>query len=236
MSDDDFDLASLAEYLHLNLAQVSRMAERGHVPGRRVGGQWRFSRAEIHHWLEGRIGALDEQELAHLEGSLTRAAPPHEPAVVIESLLPLEAIAVPLEARTRGAVISAMVELAAHTGWLWDAARMADAVRSREDLFPTALENGVALLHPRRPLPSILAQPFLALGRTTQGIPFGAQHGGLTDLFFLICSVDEAGHLRTLARLSRLISDAAFLGALRDAESAREIRDLIVARERRILS
>ena len=36
---------------------------------------------------------------------------------------------------------------------------MAEAVRTREDMLPTAREDGVALLHPRRPLAGILAQP-----------------------------------------------------------------------------
>jgi futalosine hydrolase len=38
---------------------------------------------------------------------------------------------------------------------------MAEAVAAREDLHPTALENGVALLHPRRPQTSILAEPLV---------------------------------------------------------------------------
>jgi deoxyxylulose-5-phosphate synthase len=59
-------------------------------------------------------------------------------------LLPLEAIAVPLNARTRNSVIDSMVELAAQTGWLWDPKAMAEAVHAREDMHPTALENGVA--------------------------------------------------------------------------------------------
>ena len=135
-------------------------------------------------------------------------------------MLPLDAIAIPLPARTRGSVITSLVEVTAHTGWLWDTAKMAEAVRAREDMAPTALENGVALLHPRRPLASILDRPFLALGRTARGIPFGALRGTLTDLFFLICSVDDRGHLRTLARLSRLIGDPTLVDALRQSPDA----------------
>ena len=100
---------------------------------------------------------------------------------------------------------------------------MAEAVRTRENLHPTALESGIALLHPRRPLPQILAQPLLAFGRTYQGLPFGAAGGQLTDLFFLICSVDDASHLRTLARLSRLIGSPGFLEVLRFSESPSEL-------------
>ena len=134
-------------------------------------------------------------------------------------MLPLEAIAIPLAARTRNSVIDSMVELAAATGWLWDPRAMADAVRSREEMHSTALENGVALLHPRRPMAKILSQPFLALGVTTSGIPFGADVP-LTDVFFLICSMEDRGHLQVLARLSRILTSAGFLNALHEAADA----------------
>jgi len=124
--------------------------------------------------------------------------------------------------------------LAANTGHLWDSAEMAEAVQARENLHPTALDNGVALLHPRRPLGQILAQPFLALGRTTGGIPFGSERGQLTDVFFLICSADDSQHLRTLARLSRLISSEGFLDALRTAESSTEALSVVRKFEREI--
>ena len=116
-----------------------------------------------------------------------------------------------------------MVELAAGTGLLWDPEKMAEAVTAREEMQPTALDNGVALLHPRRPLPTILAEPLLALGVTAGGIPFGGSRGTLTDIFFLICSVEDRQHLRTLARLTRLISDDALLDELRSAADAAAI-------------
>jgi nitrogen PTS system EIIA component len=137
---------------------------------------------------------------------------------------------VPLAARTRNSVIDSMVELAAQTGWLWDTKEMAEAVKAREDMHTTALENGVALLHPRRPMAKIISQPFLAFGRTMSGIPFG---GGspLTDVFFLICSMDDRGHLRTLARLSRMLTSPGFLDALRQAADGEAAHRLIVETE-----
>ncbi len=58
MAEDDFDVENLASYLHLESAQVARLADRGKLPGRKVQGQWRFAQADIHHWLEGRIGVV----------------------------------------------------------------------------------------------------------------------------------------------------------------------------------
>jgi PTS system nitrogen regulatory IIA component len=231
MADEDFGIESLAAYLHLETAQVLKLAERGRLPGRKVAGQWRFSRAEIHHWLEDRIGLSTGDELIEMEGVLSRGVQPDQGPPSILDMLPLEAIAVPLPARTRGSVIQSMVEVAARTGWLWDTAKMAEAVRAREDLLPTALENGMALLHPRRPLASILDRPFLAFGRTESGIPFGAPRGGLTDLFFLVLSASDRGHLRLLARLSRLLAAPGFLDDLRSAADPAAVRTIVAERE-----
>ncbi|MEX0676260.1 MAG: PTS sugar transporter subunit IIA [Pirellulales bacterium] len=237
MVEDDFGIESLAAYLHLDPAQVLKLAEREKLPGRKVAGGWRFSRAEVHHWLEERIGLSSDEELAQMEGVLRRAAAePDEAEISLVEMLPLEAIAVPLPARTRASVITSMVEVAARTGWLWDTAKMAEAVRAREDMLPTALENGLALLHPRRPMASILGQAFVAFGRTEGGIPFGAAHGVLTDLFFLILSVNDRGHLRVLARLSRLVSDPALVEALRAAPDARAAQRVLVDRDRALLA
>ena len=162
-------------------------------------------------------------------------APTDEPTTSIADMLPVTAIEFRFRGRTlRNSVITSMVDVAARTGWLWDPGKMAEAVRSREDMFPTALETGVALLHPRGPLANILDRPFLALGLTDRGLPFASRRGSLTDVFFLICSTDDRGHLRTLARLSRLLAEPAFLIALRGATSSIEAHEIIAEQERNL--
>jgi len=235
MPTQDFNVDSLAAYLHLNPQQVMRLADRGKIPGRKVAGQWRFSRAEIHHWLEKRIGLSGDVELAEVEDVLQRSAGADEQRVIrIAERLPRDAIAIPLAARTRDSVIRSMVELAGRTGWLWEPEKIAQAVRCREEMHPTALDSGVALMHPRRPMPNVLGQAFLALGRTSAGIPFGDSRGTLTDVFFLICSVDDRGHLRTLARLSRIIAAPGFLDELRRAPDAEAAHALVAESESKL--
>jgi PTS system nitrogen regulatory IIA component len=230
MANADFDIDRLAAYLHMAPAAVLKLAERGKLPGRRVGGEWKFSAAGIHHWLEERIGLSDDAALTEMEGALDRSSIDDVEEISISSLLHIEAIEVPLDARTRGSAISRMTELAARTHMLWDAAKMADAVRAREEMHSTALDNGVALLHPRRPMPAILAEAVLALGVSSRGIPFGSG-GQLTNIFFLICSTSDYEHLRVLARLSRVINDQDFLSKVREAGDAVSLHRLIEERE-----
>ena len=218
--DEDFDVMSLAAYLHLTPDQVRKMASRDRLPGRRVGGKWRFSRAEIHQWFEQKIGASNEQGLTEVERVLYRTPGSGASSEArISELLQPETAFVPLMARTKRSVIKNICDLTAETGKLWDPVKMAEALTSREELHPTALGNGVALLHPRRPLPSIMGEPFLALGITTSGIPFGGPRGCLTDVFFLIGSTSETVHLRVLAKLSRMLQQSEWLDELRESES-----------------
>ena len=230
---EDLDVARLADYLHLTPDQVTKMAVRGRLPGRKVGGQWRFSEAEIHHWLEERIGASDMQELDKVQQVLDRAAAGEAADRPIAELCPVESVAVPLNARTRGSVIRSMCELAANSGLMWDAAAMAEAVRAREQMHPTALDCGVALLHPRRPQTSILADSVIALAVCHSPIPF-SDTGHSTDVFFLICSYDDASHLRILAKLSRMIAHGDMLSNLRECESAPMAWDCLRAAEEAI--
>ena len=217
---EDLDVARLAEYLHLTPDQVAKMAVRGKVPGRKVGGVWRFSEAEIHHWLEERIGVSDSEGLEKVQQVLDRVAGDIQDRPIHE-LCTVETTQVPLNARTRGSVMRSMCELATKSGLMWDAATMAEAVQAREQMHPTALDCGVALLHPRRPQTSILADSVIAMAVCPAAIPF-SDSGQLTDVFFLICSYDDATHLRILAALSRLISDGALLDQLRQSETASE--------------
>lgn len=231
---EDFDVAALAAYLHITPDQVNKLVKQDKLPARRVGGELRFSEAEIHHWLEDRIGVSDEGQLVKFEAAFQRA----EPAQALWSIAdfcPIERIAIPLNSRTRGSAIRDMCQLATQGGLMWDAPAMAAAVQAREDLHPTALDNGVALLHPRRPQASILADSVLALGITPQPLSFSSG-GQLTDVFFLICSYDDSVHLRILARLSRMIATPGWIDRLRAAGSAAEAHDLLIEAEQPLIS
>jgi PTS system nitrogen regulatory IIA component len=223
------DLEQLARYLQRDLREVSKMASRGYLPGRKVSGEWRFARAEINHWIETQLPAYSEEQLAALE---KRGTQDDDAEAVVSGLLKVECMAVPLAASTRASVLHDLVKLAQQTWQVYDPEAILSAIRQREDMGSTALESGVAIPHPRRPLPMALGEAIVAYGRTPSGIPFGAAHGQLTDIFFLVCCRDDKTHLRTLARLSRLLLRPGFLDDLRSAETAEDTWQVIDAAER----
>ena len=227
---DYLDVNAVASLLHVLPKQVQRWAERGHIPAQKINGEWRFARAAVHQWIEDKLHDLEGQQ------QMDDVVKHH--LVSVSEQLPIEAIDLQLNARTVSSVIDELSKVAASTGLLWDADEMAKAVRQREEIASTALECGVSLMHPRRPLTNLLAEPFIALGITSKPLPMslaGEENDSCqVDVFFLLCSTDDTDHIRTLARLGRLIRQPDFLDNLRQSQTPADVLDVIREAEEKI--
>ncbi len=233
MDSEILNLDQLASLLRRDARELYKWANRGYLPGQKVAGEWRFASAEIQQWIEQQIPTYNDQELGNLEAGATSSI---ENQPLISVLLSEETTAVPLPASTKASVLREMVTLAEQSWQVYDPDAMFAAIRQREETGSTAQENGVALLHPRRPLSdTVQGEAFIAFGRTPRGIPFGGSHRGLTDLFFLVCCRSQKSHLQVLARLSRLLLREGFVDQLRQCETGPEAWHLIAATERELL-
>jgi PTS system nitrogen regulatory IIA component len=143
---------------------------------------------------------------------------------------------VPLQARTPSSVAREMVRLAEQSWQIYDPDVVLKAVQAREEVASTALGNGVAVMHPSRPLPNALGESVVAFGRASGGLPLGGPGGRMTDLVFLVCCRDDRTHLRVLARLSRLMLRPTFLDDLRAAETAVDALQVIHSAEADLLA
>src|SRR5439155_1340696 len=66
MGNDMMDLEQLADYLQRDARELNKLASRGHLPGHKVSGRWRFARAEINQWLETQLpAAIAEAVIAY---------------------------------------------------------------------------------------------------------------------------------------------------------------------------
>lgn len=224
MSHDWYTLDELAQQLGRDRREIEKLVQRGRIPGRRIGGEWQFHPTEITHWLEQEMREYTERELALVEQT-HRSQEVHESSAVAQLLTP-ETVQVPLEARTKRSVLETLIEVAGRTWKIWQPAALLNAILEREAILSTAYENGVAIPHPRNPLPDALGESVIAFGRTLSGIPFGAPNRALTDLFFLVLCRDSRTHLQVLARLGRLLQQEGFIDRLRaapDSASAYEV-------------
>ena len=126
-----------------------------------------------------------EPELAALEEAQRPAGTAEETPVL--KRMSLETVQVPLLGRTKRSVLESLIEVAGRTWQIWEPATVLHAVLEREEILSTGFENGVAIPHPRNPLPDVLGQSVVAFGRTLSGIPFGAR-GGNCPTYSFWCS------------------------------------------------
>jgi excisionase family DNA binding protein len=52
MTNDILDADEVAKLLRLNEQTVKRLANRGELPGFKIGGRWRFKRQDIENYIE----------------------------------------------------------------------------------------------------------------------------------------------------------------------------------------
>jgi mannitol/fructose-specific phosphotransferase system IIA component (Ntr-type) len=83
------------------------------------------------------------------------------------------------------------------------------ALVEREQLHSTGIGDGIALPHAREALAGVVDEPVMVFGRHARGIPFRAVDGAPARLFFLLVAPSVTLHLAILARISRLLRDAA---------------------------
>lgn len=227
----NMNLDQLARLMGMDAREVRRLADRGELPGQFIGGQWRFSGGQMHEWLQSRMHDLEPEQIRDLERAMTDA---DADDLILNSRLATEGIDINLPARSKASVLRELVLLAERTGLLYDPSSIIAALEEREAQRSTALAGGIAFPHPRRPLPRATAEPFLCLARVPAGIPFAAPDGKLTDIFVLVISHEERGHLRTLARLSRVFSGG-LAETLRDCETAQDALTCVLESERQVL-
>jgi hypothetical protein len=90
------------------------------------------------------------------------------------------------------------------------------------------MEGGVAFLHTRAKDKGKIARPFLVVGRSWQGIPFGSADGNPTFLFFLMGLKYDRLHLPILGRLARALRNPATIAKLRSLSSPDQVRALLL--------
>lgn len=231
-------IGQLAAYLGWTTRFIEGLVRGEHLPGLEIEGQWRFRRDEVVDWLEQKIQTLDTARVSELEAKMENSLLADGTFRTtrtdrLTSRLPLMGIALDVDALNKAEVLRAITTTAEATGLLFDREHLLASLVDRESLCSTAIPGGVALCHPRRPIPSIIERQFLCFIRTTKPVDFGAENGENTSIYFLLCTPDDRSHLHGLARLARILHGDT-LDLLRSAASSEDILKILADAESRV--
>ncbi|MFH1856229.1 MAG: PTS sugar transporter subunit IIA [Candidatus Omnitrophota bacterium] len=137
-----------------------------------------------------------------------------------------KAISADLKSSTKKEIIEELINLLVKTGEIKDKAQIVKILLERESLGSTGIGQGIAIPHGKSDKVKKLVAAF---GISKEGVDFESLDGEPVYIFFLlIAPLDSAGpHLKALARISKLLRDRFFRETLRNAESEKELIEII---------
>lgn len=236
MPSEQMDEQQVAAYLSMDVREIIKRASRGNMPCRKIGEQkFLFRRGEVDHWVWEQMHNFDREELAGIERGVSEHHGIDSEQPMVCPLLPDTGLAVPLAAKTRQAALRALVDQADKADLVYNRDDLLKELQGREQLCSTALLPRVAFPHPRHPLPYDIASSFIIVGLTSNGIPFGAEGGSLTRLFFLVCGKDDRTHLHVLARLVRMLDNHGVIERLLECQTPEQMAQALAHREMEVL-
>ena len=106
------------------------------------------------------------------------------------------------------------------------------AVMEREALISTAIENGIALPHPRTPMLEDGESPFVAIAFPRQPLDWDTPDGSKVHTVFLIVSKSPKQHLGALTKINFLCQQKNFFGLISNRAAKEEIVAAIWAAEK----
>ncbi|NIP74315.1 MAG: PTS sugar transporter subunit IIA [Gammaproteobacteria bacterium] len=130
-----------------------------------------------------------------------------------------------LPGTTKREILANLVSLLVAQGTVPSRADLLDSLLEREGLGSTGIGHGVAIPHGRC---AVLEQPAIVFARSDAEVDFDSIDGLPTRIFFLLVAPDNGGneHLHLLAKVARLMRDAATRAKLLDCERPEQVLEL----------
>lgn len=148
----------------------------------------------------------------------------------ISEILDPQAIVADLQAKDKSATLAELTDTLISCESSLDRDDVIAVLQEREKLGSTGIGDGVAIPHGKL---AGIPELKLVFGRSHSGVDFESMDGQPAYLFFLLIAPEESVgvHLKTLARISKLLKDVAVRKKLMDAPDQQTIYQIILDQE-----
>lgn len=148
----------------------------------------------------------------------------------IVEILSTAAINADLQASSKSEVLAELTDSILRVESGLDRDEVLSVLQERERLGSTGIGDGVAIPHGKL---KNIDRLLISFGRSRAGIDFDSMDGRPAHLFFLLVAPEESVgvHLKTLARISKLLKNPEVRRQLQEAESAELIQQIIANEE-----
>lgn len=224
-------LKELAEYLRVNERTILRMEKSGKIKGTKIGGQWRFNGSQIDQIFfpaSQKESALETDE----EGGSSILTHP-QIGIPVSRVMSEDRILLNLTSKTGEDAIKELTDTRMLNGLVLDVSDLREKCLQREKVLSTGVGEGIAIPHPRDPIPTLRASAVVIYGYSKDGIDFNAPDGKKVHMFFLVCSQNIELHLHLMGCMARLLKSQEFVEALPKCKKNADVLKLVMEQERK---
>ena len=154
-------------------------------------------------------------------------------SVKLSELISPDAVVADMTAADKDAALVELTEALISSGCMQDRDEVLRILQERENLGSTGIGDGVAIPHGKL---KDLDRLVMSFGRSRKGVDFDSMDGKPAHLFFLLIAPEESVgiHLKTLARISKLLKDQGVRQKLLDARDRDAICSIIFDEESKL--
>ncbi|MBL7016064.1 MAG: PTS sugar transporter subunit IIA [Kiritimatiellales bacterium] len=217
MSHDIMTIEEVAEYLRVSERTVYDWAQKGQLPGGKLGTTWRFKRTDIENWVNRQLGASSAPAAAPGNGLLSKLLTPER--VVF------------LEGGGKENALKTLCAVLAGSSLVPSEEEFVAAIFRREELMSTGIGFGIGVPHVRLDGVTDLV---MALGISREPL---ADYASLDEVPVQIVCMVAAGstqhpqYIRALSAISTRLKDEKVRTALIAAKDATSAFNLFIGEE-----
>jgi len=209
----------VSELLDVSDKTVYRWIADRKLPGYRMSGQYRFSRAEVLAWATANkvnvsLAALRERENED------------QPLPTLTQALQAGGIFYRIEGHNLESALRNVVEAVRLPDEV-DREFLFQALLAREKLASTGLGDGIAIPHARNPVVLHVDKAVISLCFLERPVDFGALDGKPVQALFTLITPSVRAHLHLLSRLAFALRDEPFKALVRGQASRDELMEAV---------
>jgi excisionase family DNA binding protein len=224
-------LKELADYLRVNERTILRMLKSGQIQGVKIGGQWRFNGSQIDQLFFPQTPPTGPDVVPLTDFTRSRLPVP------ISRVLREDRMIMDLKSKDVESVVDDLCEPFARKTLLLDFHELKKRMLAREKLLSTGIGRGIAIPHPRDPMPTLREPAVIIFGRSSKGVDYKAVDRNPVHLFFMLVCQNIELHLHLLGALARLLQEESVPDACMKAKGPEDIMRVVMELEtKQILS
>lgn len=198
-------IEEVAEYLRVSERTVYDWAQKGDLPGGKLGTTWRFKRSDVENWVNSRISKPSSEK--NKKGMTSSATLTAERVIIVEEM-------------DKDTILRNLVDLLAESPFVHNRDELLKGVFAREELMSTGIGFGVGVPHVRIDSVSDLVMAVAVSKKPISGYS-SLDNQPVQIVCMLAARSDQhAKYIRTLSAVSSRLKDAEIRKSIIESDDA----------------